>query len=492
MSEVLKRFEPLFYPRSVAVIGASNDPAKWGFRLLHPLIHCGYEGKIYPINRREKEILGLKGYPSVRDVPEDVDLSIIAIPPEGVIEAVRDCQAKEVGAMVIITAGFSEVGEKERRLEEALIEQINKDPVPVIGPNCMGIMCNDHKFHGHTIFFQPPPGPISIVSQSGNIGGSIMAYGVMNQIGFEKFVSSGNEATTFVEDIIEYYGEDPKTKAIVSYIEGIDHGQKFIDVARKVAPNKPVVVLKGGITEAGAKAGKSHSGAMAGEEAIFDSACRQSGIIRVDDLSDLFWVAAAIIGYPLPRGGRVGIITGGGGWGVLTADACHRYGLDVVPLPRPVYEELDKIMPSRWSHGNPVDLAAAPDQDLYPRSAEALMKSSEIDCVILTGLGFGGRIEQVLKMATGKLPEKLASDKSLERWVRRDRRMVELIMELIDNYKKPILCCTDAIVGSSVAGNPTLEALAQKGQAVYPSPGVAAKVLSKMVKYANYLRSIEG
>jgi len=490
-----ERFRPLFYPQSVAVIGASLNPTKWGFGITHNIIQGKYPGALYPINLREPEIMGRKAYKSVRDVPGAVDLAMIVVPPKAVISAVQDCQAKKVGAAVIITAGFAEVGPEQARLQREIVEQIRKTPdFTVIGPNCQGIMSTEAKLYAQIIFAQPPVGDMSIVAQSGNVGASLLQLGQANRAGFDKFVSSGNEAITTTEDLIEYYGVDPATKVILSYVEGLKNPRKFLEVARGITPRKPIVMLKGGTTDAGGRAASSHTGSMAGSYEVFRGACRQVGVTLVDDLDEFFFTAAAFLGQPLPKGNRVGIVTIGGGWGVLAADAAAEEGLDLVPLKPETIEKLNSILEDRWSHNNPVDMAASDGEGLVEKTIEAVAADEGIDGVIQLGIGHGGRIREIRKRNPSFLlaerPELM--DLIIERVEKRDLGVADKVLELKKRFNKPIVSGSDSPVGRGVPGNVTLEHLARNNHFVHHTPRRAVKIMANLVKYAQFRRRVEG
>ncbi|UCD83928.1 MAG: CoA-binding protein [Deltaproteobacteria bacterium] len=488
MSKILKKFEPLFYPRSIALIGASQTPPKWGFGISFSIVTGGFRGNFYPINLREKEILGFKAYPSVTDVPDEIDLAIITLPPARVIDALRDCKKKRVKAAVVITAGYSEVGPEEKKLEEELIREIRKTNMVVIGPNCMGLMSLDINLNA---FFSPatlPAGPLSLVTQSGNVGGSLTFFPELYNIGFNKIVSSGNEAAVFCEDIIEYFGEDPGTKVILAYIEGVDNGRRFFEVAKKVTRSKPIVVLKGGKTEAGEKACSSHTGALAGSDAIFDAACRQTGVIRAGDLDEMFLIAATFIGQPLPAGNRVGIITRGGGWGVLAADACASQGLDVVTLPDEVIREINEFLPSRWSHGNPVDLAAGGGEEGMLKCMEILIKSPRIDSLLQLGVGYGVLRKRMAKSAQGFPQYREMAKMVLKDAARKDRKHADTVLKLSSKYNKPIISYSPFSLSEKTSSTPVVRAFSKAGRIIYPTPLQAARALTFLVEYSRYLK----
>lgn len=494
MQSLNERFRPLFYPESVAVIGASMSPQKWGFGITHNIINGGYRGALYPINLKEKEIMGRKAYPSLLDVPGPVDLAMIVVPPPAVMGAIKDCQKKKVGAAVIITAGFGEVGPAEKEMELAIVEQIRKTPdFVVIGPNCQGIVSTPKRLFAQIISLQPDHGHMSIVSQSGNVGGSMLHWGTANNIGYSKFVSSGNEAVTTVEDLIEYYGEDPDTRVILAYIEGVKNGRRFIEVCKKVTPKKPIVVLKGGQTEAGGRAAASHTGSMAGSNEIFEALCRQVGITITHDVSELFYTGATFLNQPLPRGNKVAIVTIGGGWGVLTADAVVKMGLEVTKLRSKTIEKLNEFLAARWSHGNPVDLAASEGDEIVKRALEVVIADPNVDAVIQLGLGFGGRAHEMKKRPSFLFAEKEKEkilDAIIARMLKNDMAIAQAALYLSEKYRKPVISSSDSVVGKAVPGNLTLEFLAENERVVQQTPLQAACVLAHLVRYAKFLDSL--
>lgn len=495
MISLLDRYRPLFYPESVAIIGASMHPQKWGFGITHNIINGGYRGAVYPINLKEREIMGRRAFPSLAEVPGPVDLCMVVVPPAAVMNAIKDCQKKKVGAAVIITAGFGEVGPEEKKLETAIVEQILKTPdFVVIGPNCQGIVSTAKKLFAQIIFVQPDPGHMSIVSQSGNVGGSMLHWGSSNNIGFSKFVSSGNESIVTTEDLIEYYGQDPETKVILTYIEGVKNGRRFIEACKKVSPVKPIVALKGGQTEAGGRAAASHTGSLAGSNEIFEGVSRQLGVTVTHDVEELFYTGASFLNQPLPRGNKVAIVTMGGGWGVLTADACAKMGLEVTKLTRKTMDRLSEFLESRWSHNNPVDLAASEGDEIVKRTLEVVIADPNVDAVIQLGLGFGGRANEMKKrpsfLFASQDKEKLL-DAIIARILKNDMSVAQGALQLSQKYRKPVLSSSDSVVGRGVPGNLTLEFLAEHERTVQQTPLQSARILAHMVRYARYREAAE-
>ena len=384
----LKNLDYAFNPRSIAFVGATETVLKWGFLILNNLITGGYEGSIYPVNPSRDTILGMKAYPTVRDIPYDVDLAVFTVPNRLVVDALDDCIARGVKAGLVITAGFKELGEEGAAVEAEMLRKARDAGMLLIGPNCQGICCPRNRlFPWMPMLFHPPHGNISFVAQSGNVLNMLIGPTVTSGLGVAKAVSSGNEADISTEEYLSYLVEDPDTEVIVAYIEGVDDGRRFLELTRDVTSHKPVIALKGGRTRSGMSAARSHTGAMAVSEALFEAACHQAGIILTSTIEEASVTACAFVNRPLPRGKRVGIVTGGGGLGVLASDFCTEIGLDVVPLSSGVLEELAALLPDWWVPGNPVDLVAGLDFGVLKPAIEILMKSGEVDAVMFLWIG---------------------------------------------------------------------------------------------------------
>lgn len=479
----------MFYPEAVAVIGASSNPQKWGFGILHNLIQGGYKGRIFPINPSQKEILGIKCYPSVSSVPYKIDLAVIVVPPEKVFNCVIECGEKGVGSLVIITAGFAESGERYRKYQEDIAQEIKKYGMLAIGPNCQGIMCTQSNLFAQFVWLFPAPGKISIISQSGNVGASLIGRGIFYGIGFGKFISSGNEAVVKSSDLLEYLAEDQDTSVIMAYIEGVGEGEKFFKALSKTTPKKPVIILKGGTTDAGNKACASHTGVMAGQESIFSSACRQAGAILVDNLDDLFYASVTLAHQPLPKGDRVGILTWGGGWGVIAADSCVRQGLKVPPLPEDVIEKISHFLSYRWSHNNPVDLAASGGRDALSKALEVMIKSDAFDGIIQLGIGVSSFMRYIADSSFFfNSPDRAKLRKiMIEYAIKQDEEMSRKIIELSFENSKPVLCASDTASTPS-PDNVAWQILKEKGMLIYPTPTHASKAFAWLVRYSEFLK----
>ena len=477
MSEVLQRFKPLFSPRSITFIGASKDPMKWGFIILTNLINGGFEGKIYPVNPRESEILNLKVYHSIDEVPEVTDLAVIVTPPSSVPQVIEDCSRKGIKAGVVITAGFAEVGEEGKRLQLQMADIARRSRMILVGPNCNGIVSpasNLYPWMPPGVY--PKPGPLAIASQSGNVGVSVISRGMNRGIGFSYFVGSGNEAHLTLADFIEFFGEDPETKVILSYVEGIREGKRFLEVAKRVTQTKPIVMIKAGDTTAGARAAFSHTAALSGSESAFAAAVKQAGIIRAGDIYELFDIGAAFIRQPLPKGKRVGIVTDGGGWGVLAADACAKAGLEVVQLPDEIIKEMDGFLPPWWSRGNPVDLVAGMRQGDVNNAIEVLLRCPLVDGVIFLGM------RGSLAMQDG------GSSPLLNIVTSSSGDFFSEIIQMMDEYGKPIILASDTSFGNMDMSKGLASVLGDKGLVCYALPDEAAVAFSSLAQYGEYLR----
>jgi len=466
----------LFYPESVAVVGASSDPSKWGFRILHRLISSGPQAALYPVNPNADSILGYKAYPNLAAIPGPVELAVIVVPEGSVPGVMQECVDKRVGVAVVITAGFRETGEEGTRLESEVLRIARRGGVRFVGPNC-----NGHFNTATRLFTNGPggvrPGPLALVSQSGNFGTYILNRGIEKGTGFSKYVSSGNEADITIEDYLQYLADDDETKVICAYIEGIKDGRRFFELASSITRKKPIVVMKVGKTAEAARAVLSHTGALAGSDAVHDAVFRQCGVIRVDEVDELLDAAAALVRQPLPRGRRVGIMTSGGGFGVVATDACRRYGLDVPRLTEETIQLMNKYLPPRWSHSNPVDMAGSLEGSYG--CIGTLLKADNIHAILAIGsVGFpsdfgddsgaalGGGTAEYVRMA-----------------VEAEVRLVDGLVERVDRHRKPL------IVTSPVAGatSPALLKLQDNGIYAYRTPEEGAKVISYLVRYADYL-----
>jgi acyl-CoA synthetase (NDP forming) len=476
-------FTPLFYPKTVAVVGASANTMKWGFGIVHNILQGGFKGKVYPVNPRGGEVLGLKMYKSLMEIPENVDFAAIALPKEKVFGALIECAKKGVKAVSVIAAGFSETGEKEA--EEEVAQICSEHNMVLVGPNGQGILSNSVGLHALMTPLHPPKGKVSMIAQSGNIGDSFMGAGEIYNLGFNKFVSSGNEALCKTVDFLEYLGKDPETGMILLYTEGVKDGRRFVDVAKEVSKRKPIICLKGGVTRAGSSAAFSHTGALAGSEKVFEGICRQAGILLVERFEEVIDLAISLAYQPLPKSNRVFAIAAGGGWGVIAADACEKEGLELVPLSHKLEEELKSILPPWWSPNNPIDLVAGRGEEFFEKVLQTLLNSGEADVILVLGAGYIWEIASSIKESLFYTP---ALDPIIENLRKRAFQIVDWMEKLIRNHKKPIITSSDALIFAYETGNQSIFRMIQKGLFVYPSPDRAAKVISRMSWYAQYLK----
>ena len=481
-------FGPVFNPRSVAVIGASSNLGKWGQMIFSNVVAGGFPGKIYPVNQKEESIFGIPAYRRVEEVPDDVDLAIVATPVETVPGVLEGCGRKGVKGAVVITSGFSETDKAGRELEMRLVSICREKNILLIGPNTMGIICPYADLFATGAHTRPRKGSVAFISQSGNLGGQLIRWAEQQGVGISLFVGSGNEAMVSGVDYMEYLRQDPHTRIIILYIESVRSGRSFMETAARLNRIKPVIVLKGGRTEAGRAASASHTGAMGGEIAFFKAACRQAGLLDVNVTSELLDLSAALSSLPLPRKNRVGIVTLGGGWGVVTADGCNEKGLLVPAIPEKTINTIGKYLPSFWSKGNPVDLVGSQDPDVPLVAVEEMLKLDCIDTVI--SLGIVGRLQlmRILIQSTRQIdPSRADFLAGLESMgTAYERKYTERLAELMEIYEKPVIG-----VSLSRTDEGTVRPVeARKYSPVfYQTPEDAVNVLAKMVAYRTYLDS---
>ena len=381
----MKNLDPFFKAKSVAVIGVSQSPEKVGHVIFRNFVDGGFDGKIYAVNPNAEEVLGRRSYRSVKDIEEPVELGIVAVPADAVLRVVDECGKKGIRHLVIITAGFKEAGNVV--LDKKLAALLAKHKILCIGPNCLGTFDSrtslDSLFLPRYRLQRPGPGSISFVTQSGAVGSAIMDYATEEGYNFAKFVSYGNAMNVDEADILEYLGNDSETKVICMYIEATTNGKKFLDVARRVSRKKPVIAIKGGTTDAGSKATLSHTGSLAGSADVYFAAFRQAGVIRARTLAEMFEYAKILDKCMAPRGGRVQIITNGGGYGILSTDAVVSCGLQVAEMERRTVGALRKTMPPLVTIANPLDLIGDATAERYQAAISACLEDRNIDIVLV-------------------------------------------------------------------------------------------------------------
>lgn len=375
--------DSIFNPKSIALVGASDEAGSVGYILMKNLTEMGYRGQVYPVNIHKSEILGKKAYPGIPWLPLTVDLAIIATPAPTVPDIVEQCGIAGIRGLIIISAGFKEVGESGKILEEKIIDIKKKYDMRIIGPNCLGIIHPDIGLNATFISKKQKTGSIAFISQSGALGSAILDLATHENINFSNFVSVGSMIDVNFGDLIDYFGTDPKTRSILMYIEGITDARKFMSAARHFSRTKPIIVVKSGRSVESAKAAASHTGAITGEDMVYDAAFKRVGIVRVKDIADLFNCAEALGKQPLPRGPNLAIITNAGGPGVMASDAIMSLGGKLAQLSRVTIEKLNGILPSHWSKSNPIDLLGDANALRYVAATEACFSDENVDCVLI-------------------------------------------------------------------------------------------------------------
>ncbi len=380
--------DAFFRPRSVAVVGASRDPAKLGYAVVRNLVEGGYAafGKIYPINPKADTILDLKTYPSILDVPDQIDLAVIVIPYPHVPDAMRECGEKEIPAAVVISAGFREAGKEGLERERELTEIAKTHNIRLIGPNCLGVIDTFTPLNASFAADTPPKGPMAFMSQSGALGIAILDWALGGQLGFSKFVSLGNKADVNEIDLLGAWADDPDTNVILVYSEGLPDGQAFIRTAREASKKKPIIAVKSGVTASGSRAVSSHTGSLAGSEQAYAAAFKQAGVLRARSMEELFDFAMAFAYQPVLRGDRIAIVTNAGGPGILATDAVERAGMALARFELDTIRALEGYLPDAASAANPVDLLGDALADRYAFALEKVAADPNVDglLVILT------------------------------------------------------------------------------------------------------------
>ncbi len=458
---VIEKLDRIFNPRSVAVVGASRHPGKIGNQVLKNLIDGGFKGKIYPVNPKAEEILGLKCYPSVKDIEDDIDLVVIVVPERIVESVMKDCAEKNVGGVVIISSGFSEVGNIEG--ENRIVEIARKANIPIIGPNVVGILSNTSKLNASFAPELPYPGNITLISQSGALVIGLIGWTWMHKVGLTKIVSIGNKADVDFSELIVYFGEkDPETRCIAIYMEGTDAGREFFEAAKRVSPKKPIVVLKAGFSERGELAVASHTGSMAGAAKLYAAAFKQAGVVMAENLIELYDKALALSLQPVPKNDTIMVITNGGGAGVLATDSAEKYGFPLKDPPKDLKEAFRKYMPEFGSAKNPIDLTGmATEKEYYGATVEAL-RHPEVGGVV------------VLYCHTA---------------ITRPIDIAEKIYEaskVAKEENKPLVVCF--IGGEEV--EKASDWLKERGIPTYPTPYRAMNAMGALVEYSKYLKKI--
>jgi len=469
--KIAEELDYIFKPKSIAVIGASDTFRKWGFSMVERPLRTGFKGAIYPINPRKDEILGLRTYPSVSAVPGPIDLAVITTPAATVPGVMRDCVDKGIKGAVVISAGFAEVSEEGKGFERAMVEVARSGGIRLVGPNGMGIWSAAGQL---SLCFPraPKAGPIAFISQSGTFGVAMAQVASDKGYGLSKFISIGNQADLEVSDYLEYLADDEDTKVIVLYLEGLKDGRRFLTVARQVIKKKPVVVYKAGRSAAGERATLSHTASIAGSEKIFDSVCKQIGLLQVQESFHLFEMAEALVGLPLAGGNRVAIL-GSGGQGVVGTDACSALGLELPELDADTASRITALLPAHAPLArNPVDFAGSSRTAVQEAGIiERLLKLDYIDGVI-SNVPVSPQIwDRSLKIDrnSDSLPEPLQVAVN----------GAKVYASLPKKYNKPLVCLRFVRLEDDVME----DILKEGGIPIYDTPEQCARAMYALVHY---------
>lgn len=449
-------FEFFFCPQSVAVIGASRDEEKLGHGVLKNILQYGYKGKVYPINPKADEILGLRAYPSVLDVPGEIDMAVVVVPAPLVAPVLEECGRKGVHGVVIITAGFREVGGEAMKEEKKLVEIASRYGIRMIGPNCLGVIDTLCPLNATFARGMPAQGDIAIMSQSGALLAAILDWAISERVGFSRLVSLGNKADINEIDMLEAWGDDPRSKVIAAYLEGIVDGTRFMEIASRVSRKTPIVIIKAGTTEAGARAVSSHTGTLAGSEKAYDTALRQVGVVRANSVEDLFDYASAFSQQPLLKGNRIAIVTNGGGAGIMASDEVERVGLKMASLTRETVDRLKERLPAAANVYNPIDCLGDADAERYRYALNTVLQDVNVDGVIAIFLS------QVVMHVED---------------------IAEAIGERAKRYDKPVLAC---LMGGEMT-EPGREVLRRYSIPNYNFPERAVKAMLAIYKRKEFL-----
>jgi len=428
-------------------------------------------------------------YRSLAEAPRPIDLAIIVVPKENVPDTLRQCAQAEIGAAVVITAGFAETGQEGKALERELVSVARACGIRLVGPNTMGIYsAYPSRLQAVMTASQFHPGAIAVLSQSGNLGTSITDRLIRRGIGLSRLVSTGNEADLTLEDYLDYLETDEKTRVVCLYVEGIRQGDRFIDSIRRISATKPVILLKGGTGAIGAQAAMSHTGALAGHFSVFQSICRQANIILADSIDDMVNIAGLIVSQPEIKGKRIGIVTQGGGLGVISADLCEAAGLEIPPLDDRVVGMLDRYLPPFWSRRNPVDLVAPGKVSMITDSTAALLQHARLDAILLLGLGYMTcRARRWLESTV--LPTEVMAQPA-QKMIDAERELLDLLVRQITEFNKPIIPVIDVVAFDEPGEGNIVRHLDAQGVMAYSSPETAIRAIAKAQTYYERRRTM--
>ncbi len=451
--------DAIFRPKSVAIIGASTHKGTLGREIFDKLLLSDFNGPVYPVNPKAKYIHSVKAYPRISDIEEQVDLAVIVVRKEFVLEIVQECAAQGVKGVVVITAGFKETGEKGAAVERQIVEVIKSHNMRMIGPNCMGVINTDPHVRLDTTFgsILPYSGNIGLASQSGALGQTILELAHDLNLGVSMFVSVGNKADVSGNDLLEYWLENTSIEVILMYLESFGKIKEFINLVREVSRKKPIIIVKSGRTQSGARAATSHTGALAGMDMAYDALFKQCGIIRADTINEMFDIAMGMANLPLPRGNRVAIITNAGGPGIMAADACENLGLQVVDFDESTKLNLKSRLASEASIHNPVDLLAGGGPEEFQFALNEVLSDDNVDAAIVIF---------VAPIITDPI------------------QVAQKISQVALKFDKPVLGSFMGVKGVATG----VEELQRNCIPAYPFPESAANTLASMVGYSNWLQ----
>jgi acetyltransferase len=456
----IRKLEKIFRPQRIALIGVKNDPMSVSGITLRNLIGGGFDGVVYPVNPKHEAVLGIQCYPNVKSLPKTPDLAVITTAANRVPDLVKECGEAGIMGIIIMSAGFREIGPEGKKLEDQVEAEVKKfDDMRVIGPNCLGIIIPSLKLNISFASGMPKPGHVAFISQSGALCTSVLDWAYEENIGFSYFVSIGNSMDVEFGDLIDYFGQDPNTKSIVLYIEAISNVRKFMTAARAFARKKPIIVYKAGRFPESAKAAASHTGALASEDSVYDAVFQRAGIARVYDIGDIFDFTDLISRKRIPRGSRLAIVTNAGGPGVMATDTLIANKGNLVELSQATIEKLNAVLPPYWSHGNPVDIVGDAPPDRFAKATQIILEDSSVDAVLV-----------ILTPQAMTDPTNTAL----------------LISKLSEQTTKPIMA---AWLGGKVMrdGNQIFN---DAGIAVYQTPEQAIRAFMTMVDYSRNLETL--
>ncbi|MCR4404930.1 MAG: bifunctional acetate--CoA ligase family protein/GNAT family N-acetyltransferase [Candidatus Acetothermia bacterium] len=451
-----RNLEKIFAPKRIAVVGASDDPGSVGQTVLRNLIGSGFAGVVYPVNLKRESVMGIAAYPSLKEIPKQVDLAVIATPAQTVPDLIEECGQAGILGVIVISAGFKEIGEEGRLLEEEILKRARPYGVRIIGPNCLGVIAPRMRLNASFAASMPQPGNLALISQSGALCTAILDWSAREGVGFSYFVSIGDMVDVDFGDLIDYFGADPQTRAIILYIESLTNVRKFMSAARAFARTKPIVVVKSGRFPEAAKAAASHTGALAGEDLVYDAAFQRAGIVRVEEIEDLFDCAEIVAKQRNPKGPRLAIITNAGGPGVMATDGLLTYRGKLAELSPETMERLNGVLPPFWSHGNPVDILGDAPPERYAKALEVVLQDKAVDGVLVV------LTPQAMTDPTG---------------------VARQVIQVAKESTKPVLAAW--MGGESVAEG--IELLNKMGVPTYSTPEQAAKTFSYMYSYTRNL-----